>query len=166
MNAKIYEDTDAGHYLWYMGDDAKEEYVHKWGMDEGIFPEEISDGMYVDDYKMVYYDLWDAQYLSYLVVDYDRESYGAEVHRLKEYTSTEYLGYFGAEGFAEGYTLLAMEAHPDFGLIYALAGEDNRIIYVELIFCNYFYDIDYQNMVNGEYLPVGFDATKESPYRQ
>ena len=27
--AEVYEDTDVSHYLWYMGEDAKEEYIHK-----------------------------------------------------------------------------------------------------------------------------------------
>lgn len=174
MNAKVYTDTDPGHYGQYMGENAREEYVRKWGMDESIFPSDISDGiaedaqsgMEVKDYKMVYYDPWDAQYLSYLEVQYDDERYAAETARLAEYPSDEYIGYFGAEGFAKEYTLLAMEADPSFGLIYALGGDDNEIIYTELIFCNYFYDIDYKNMIREEYLPVGFDATKESAYRQ
>lgn len=166
MKAQIYEDTDVSHYQWYMGDGAQEEYVHKWGMDESIFPREISDEMNVTDYKMVYYDPWDAQYLSYLVVEYEDSFYESEIKRLNEYDSTEYLGYFCAEGFSGEYTLLAMEAHPDFGLIYALAGENNQIIYVELIFCNYFYDLDYKNMISEQYLPIGFDATTESAYRQ
>lgn len=166
MRAPIYEDTDVSHYLQYMGDGAREEYVHKWGMDESIFPKEISDEMDITDYKMVYYDPWDAQYLSYLIVEYDDRIYESEIKRLKEYDSTEYLGYFGAEGFSEEYALLAMEASPDFGLIYALSGENNQIIYVELIFCNYFYDIDYKNMICEQYLPIGFDATTESAYRQ
>ena len=164
--AEIYEDTDVSHYLSYMGEDAKEEYVHKWGMDESIFPEEITSEMNVTDYKMVYYDPWDAQYLSYLVVDYDEEQYNLELKRLEEYESTEYRGYYEAEGFMEKYTLLAMEADPSYGLIYALAGEDNQIIYVELIFCNYFMDIDYENMICEDYLPIGFDATPDNPYRQ
>ena len=166
MNVPIYEDTDISHYLWYMGDGAQEKYVHKWGMNESIFPKEISNKMNITDYKMVYYDPWDAQYLSYLVVEYDDSFYESEIKRLKEYDSTEYLGYFGAEGFSEEYTLLAMEAHPDFGLIYALSGKNTQIIYVELIFCNYFYDIDYKNMIYEQYLPIGFDATTESAYRQ
>ena len=166
MNAQIYEDTDVSHYLWYMGDDAQEKYVNKWGMNESIFPNEISNEMNITDYKMVYYDPWDAQYLSYLVVEYEDSFYESEIKRLKEYDSTEYLGYFGAEGFSGEYTLLAMEAHPDFGMIYALSGENNQIIYVELIFCNYFYDIDYKNMICEQYLPIGFDATTESEYRQ
>ncbi|MDE7254361.1 MAG: zf-HC2 domain-containing protein [Acetatifactor sp.] len=166
MSAPIYEDTDVSHYQQYMGDDARKEYVHKWGMDESIFPKEISDEINVTDYKMVYYNPWDAQYLSYLVVEYDDRSYKSELERLQKYDSTEYLGYFGAEGFSEEYPLLAMEASPDFGLIYALSGEENRIIYVELIFCNYFYDLDYKNMISEQYLPIGFDATTESAYRQ
>lgn len=165
--AEVYIDTDASHYLWYIGDNAKEEYTHKWGMDESIFPNEISCEMNVTDYKMVYYNPWDAQYLSYLVVEYnDKKLYEAETKRLTEYPSKEYIGYFGSEGFSEKYTLLAIETHPDFGMIYALSGENNQIIYVELIFCNYFYDIDYKNMIDKEYLPIGFDATKESIYRQ
>lgn len=166
MSSPIYEDTDVSHYLRYMGDGARKEYVHKWGMDESIFPKAISDEMNVTDYKMVYYDPWDAQYLSYLVVEYDDRFYESEIKRLNEYDSTEYLGYFCAEGFSEEYKLLAMEADPSYGLIYALAGENNQIIYVELIFCNYFYDLDYKSMIPEQYLPLGFDATTESAYRQ
>ena len=59
-----------------------------------------------------------------------------------------------------------MEADPSYGLIYALTEENNQIIYVELIFCNYFMDIDYKNMISEDYLPTGFDATVDSPYRQ
>ena len=164
--AEVYEDMDVSHYLWYMGEEAKEEYIHKWGMDESIFPEKIIDGMNVTDYKMAYYNPWDAQYLSYLVIDYDEELYHAELKRLEHYDSTEYRGYFGAEGFTEGYALLAMEADPSYGLIYALTEENNQIIYVELIFCNYFMDIDYKNMIDENYLPVGFDATADNAYRQ
>ena len=36
------------------------------------------------DYKMVYYNPWDAQYLSYLVVDYDDENYHVEAAQIKE----------------------------------------------------------------------------------
>lgn len=50
------------------------------------------------------------------------------------------------------------------GFVYALTDNENRIIYVELIFCNYFYDLDYKNMIPEEYLPDGFDATLDNPY--
>ena len=43
----------------------------------------------------------------------------------------------------------------DFGFIYALESADHQIIYVELIFSNYFMDIDYKKMISEEYLPIG-----------
>lgn len=165
-NAKIYEDKDVSHYSRYMGENAEEEYADKWNMREDIFPEAITEEMSVADYKMAYYNPWDAQYLSYLVVDYGEEAYRAETERLKNYESTEYLGYYGAEGFPEGYTLLAMEADPYYGFVYALGTQDTRIVYVELIFCNYFMDLNYDSMIPGEYLPVDFDATLDNPYRK
>ena len=164
--AEIFEDTDVSHYSRYMGEDADEEYVRKWDMNESIFPEKITEKMRVTDYKMVYYNPWDAQYLSYLVVEYGEEDYNAEVERLKKYASTEYIGFYGADGFAEGYTLLAMEADPYHGFVYALETEGRQIVYVELIFCNYFYDLDYREIIPKEYLPVGFDATRDNPYRK
>ena len=164
--AKVFEDTDVNHYKQYMGEDAEEKYKNKWGMNEEIFPEEITEEMLVKDYKMVYYNPWDSQYLSYLAVEYDETAYEAEMKRLKEYASTEYLGYYGAEGFSEGYTLLAMEAHPYYGFVYALEAEERQIVYVELIFCNYFFDLDYEEMIPAQYLPVGFDAGKENAYRK
>lgn len=74
---------------------------------ESIFPGEITSEMTVKDYKMVYYNPWDAQYLSYLVVEYDDINYALETKRLENYPSTEYKGYYGAEGFPENYELLA-----------------------------------------------------------
>ena len=71
QRTEVYKDTDITHYQWYIGKNAKKEYADKWGMDESIFPESITDNMDVLDYKMVYYNPWDAQYLSYLVVEYD-----------------------------------------------------------------------------------------------
>lgn len=166
QTAEVYEDTDVSHYSLYMGADAKEEYADKWNMKEDIFPDKITDDMQVTDYKMVYYNPWDAQYLSYLVVEYGEEDYNAEVERLKKYASTDYTSFYGADGFAEGYTLLAMEADPYHGFVYALETEGRQIVYVELIFCNYFYDLDYREMIPKEYLPVGFDATRDNPYRK
>lgn len=165
-NSEIFRDTDVSHYSLYMGEDAQEEYVNKWGMNESIFPKEITNEMRVTDYKMVYYNPWDAQYLSYLVVEYEAEDYQTEAERLKNYVSTDYLGYYGSESFMEGYKLLAMEADPYYGFVYALEIGENKIVYVELIFCNYFMDLDYESMIPKEYLPVGFDATKDNLYRK
>lgn len=164
--AEVLEDTDISHYSWYIGENAGEEYAEKWGMNEDIFPEEITNEMRVTDYKMVYYNPWDAQYLSYLVVEYEENNYQTEVKRLNNYASTDYIGYYGSESFMNGYKLLAMEADPYYGFVYALGTDKNSIIYVELIFCNYFMDIDYESMIPEEYLPVGFDATKDNSYRK
>lgn len=164
--AEIFEDTDVSHYSRYMGDDAGKEYAEKWGMDESIFPARITNKMHVTDYKMVYYNPWDAQYLSYLAVEYEQEDYQAEARRLKSYASTDYVGYYGSEGFREGCKLLAMEADPYYGFVYALDTGKNKIVYVELIFCNYYTDLDYESMMPKEYLPAGFDAAKDNPYRK
>lgn len=166
MTAPVEVDTDVNHYGQYMGKDAKEEYRTKWSMDEGIFPAEITDEMNVKDYKMVYYNPWDAQYLSYLVVEYDEEDYDEEVSRLENYLSDSYYAYYGAEGFDEKYELLAMNADSYQGFVYALTDGESEIIYVEIIFCNYFMDLDYEKYIDTDYLPIGFDATMDNPYRK
>lgn len=61
---------------------------------------------------------------------------------------------------------LAMESDPYYGFVYALGADKNSIVYVELIVCNYFMDIDYESMIPEEYLPIGFDATKDNSYRK
>ena len=90
--------TDISQYDEYMADEntnagSGEPFKYKWDMDETIFPDKITDTMNVTDYKMVYYNPFDAQYLGYLVVDYNEADYKNEVARLKAYQSTEYLGY-------------------------------------------------------------------------
>lgn len=156
---------DVNKYNEFIGTEAREEYRDKWGMDESIFPKKITNNMEVIDYKMVYYNPWDAQYLSYLVVEYNEEDYENEVKRLKEYESTDFTGYYGATGFSK-YTLLAMYADEYQGFVYALTDNENRIIYVELIFCNYFYDLEYDKYINADYLPDGFDATIDNAYQK
>ena len=134
-NANIEVHEQIGDYEKYMsGENAKEEYRDKWGMDETIFPDKIKASMDVKDYKMVYYNPWDAQYLGYLVVDYNKEDYKKEVKRLKKYKSTKYKGYYGVTGFDKKYTLLAMYADSYQGFVYALTDNKDTIIYVEIIF--------------------------------
>jgi len=161
--AKVEVNNDISKYNEYIGKTAKEEYRTKWGMDETIFPKEINEGMDIIDYKMVYYNPWDAQFLSYIVVDYNDEDYNEEVRRLKTYNSTEYVGYYGVTGFSK-YELLAMYADSYNGFIYAITDGKNRIIYVELIFCNYFYDLKYEEYIPIDYLPDGFDASDNNKY--
>ncbi|MBQ8040863.1 MAG: hypothetical protein IJ274_13540 [Lachnospiraceae bacterium] len=51
------------------------------------------------------------------------------------------------------------------GFVYALSDKEDTVIYVEIIFCNYMMDIDYKEYIEESYLPIGFDATSENPYR-
>ena len=161
--AKVEVNNDIMKYNQFIGNTANEEYKTKWGMDETIFPKEITDNMNVVDYKMVYYNPWDAQFLSYIVVEYNEQDYNKETQRLKEYNSTEYIGYYGVTGFSK-YELLAMYADSYNGFVYAITNGKNRIIYVELIFCNYFYDLKYEEYIPTEYLPDGFDASENNKY--
>lgn len=97
---------------------------------------------------------------------YDNEEYDKEVSRLQEYQSTDYLGNYGVTGFPEDYELLAMYADDYNGFVYALTDNKDRVIYVELIFCNYFYDLAYESYIPKEYLPLGFDAKQGNAYRK
>lgn len=166
--APIKVDTDVNHYSQYMGENAKSEYRNKWGLDESIFPLEITADMDVKEYKMVYYNPWDAQYLSYLTVEYDEAAYAAELERLGNYTSTDYIGYYSVTGFSEDAPLLAMYADDYHGFVYAIDTPDaeNTVTYVELIFCNYFMDLDYEEYMPSAYFPEGFDATMDNPYEK
>lgn len=165
-SAKVEEDHDPAHYSQYMGENAIPEYRSKWGIDEAIFPESVTD-LNVTDYCMVYYDPWDAQFLSYLTVAYTEDAYKAEVMRLNAYPSTAYEGFYGVTAFPED-ELLAMYADDYQGFVYAIRtpGQPQSITYVELIFCNYCYDIDYQSYIPAAYLPPHFDASPDNPYQK
>lgn len=164
--AKVEEYTNVAEYEKYIGENAEERFDNKWEMDETIFPQSITDDMRIKDYIMVYYNPFDAMYLSHLAVEYDEAAYRAEVERLTAYESTEYLGYYSVTGFAEDYTLLAMYADDYHGFVYALTDKEDTIIYVEMIFCNYFLDLDYESYIPAEHLPVGFDAKNGNAYQQ
>ena len=163
-NSEIYVYDNVKNYNKYIGKDAEILFNNKWNMDESIFPEKITKEMNVNDFKMVYYDPWDSQWLSYLVVDYNDDDYKKELERLHAYKSTEYKGYYGAKGFDEKYDLAAMEADSYYGFVYALDAHDGKIIYVEMIFCNYEMDLYYPDYIPEDYLPKGFDATAQNPY--
>ena len=162
-SSKIEVNDDISKYNDYMFSSAKEEYRDKWGMDEDIFPKQITNNMNVIDYKMVYYDPWDKQFLSYLIVKYNDIDFKNEIERLQNYNSTPYLGYYGVKGFSK-YDLVSIYADSYNGFVYAITDNKNTIIYVELIFCNYYYDIDYKKYINNDYLPDGFDALQGNKY--
>ena len=114
---------------------------------------------------MVCYNPWDAQYLGYLVMDYSDEDYAAEAARLKDYPSTDYVGYYSVIE-EHTYELLAVYADEYNGFVYALTDGNHRIIYAEEILCNYYMDLDYMEYIPQEYLLDGFDASKDNPYRK
>ena len=70
--------TDVENYTNYIGVNCEDEYSGKWGMDESIFPEQITDSMNVDEFSFTYYNPWDAQYVGYLTVTYSQEEYETE----------------------------------------------------------------------------------------
>lgn len=158
---KRYDDV-SGYSTYRSGENAIGNFKVP-GMDE-IWPEEITADMTVRDYLMMYYNPWDANYLGFLVVEYSETDYEAEVLRLQEYPSTDYIGYYGAKGF-ESFEVLAMEAGYD-GFVYAIADGKNLIIYVELVFPGYGMDIDYEKYIPEKYLPRGLDATKGNPVQK
>ena len=156
--------TDTSKYQEVIGTNANSKYKDKWGMSEEIFPKSINK-LNVKDFKMVYLDAQDNQYLSYLVVDYSKNEYEKEVERLNKYGIEDYIGYYGVTGFTN-YKLLAMESDAYQGFVYAITDGNSRIIYVEMIFCNYFMDIKYNEHIPNDYLPDGFDATIDNNYSQ
>jgi len=166
LESKVIVNTDIDKYQNYIGETADKEYRNKFDMDESIFPQSIPDATQVEDYKMVYYNPWDPQYLSYLAIQYDQESYDFEVERLNELSVSDYEGYYGVTGFDAKYQLLAMNADPSYGFIYALSAGNRTIIYVEILFCNYFMDLEYAEYISSEYLPIGFDASMDNEYRE
>ncbi len=168
VTSTVSVDEDASNYSLYMGENADEMYQNKWGMDETIFPTEIANLEDVLEYKMVYYNPWDAQYLSYLTIAYDDEAFAEECSRLQAYDSTDYIGYYSVTGFAEGTELLAMYADDYQGFVYAIEtpGHANTITYVEIIFCNYFMDLHYEEYMPAAYFPENFDATSNNPYKK
>ena len=164
-SAKVEEYNDISHYSEYTTFDESVAKWTKWGMDETIWPQKITDDMKVADFKMVYYNPWDAQYLGYLVVDYPAKEYDAEDKRLREYPSTDYVGYYSVKE-EKTYDLLAVNADEYQGFVYALTDGKGRIIYAEQIFCNYVMDLDYEKYIPKEYLLDGFDATQDNPYKK
>lgn len=162
---EVYEDISRYREYMSFGTGSSDTKWNKWGMDEAIWPGEITDTMQISDFRMIYYDPWDKQYLGYLVIDYPEEEYRRETNRLREYPSTEYVGYYDVKEEST-YELLAVNADPYHGFVYALTDGQKRIIYAEQIFCNYFMDLDYKKYIPESYLLDGFDASSGNPYQK
>ena len=75
-----------------IGEDCNMEYGKPRTGQFVVFPAEISPQMYVRDFRYVYYNPWDPQYVTYLTVEYkDAEAYGKELKRLQTIGVEEYL---------------------------------------------------------------------------
>lgn len=155
--------TDVSKYTEYLGKNG--EYKNHCGYNNVIFPNEIPESAEVEEFCYRYFNLLDPNYVGYLVYKCDEEDYQEEYERLKGIKSFSNPYIYGAESFP--YELCAVHANEYYGYVYALADEENqRFIYVEIQFCNYFTDVDYKAMIPEKYLPDGFDATSNNPTQQ
>ena len=159
---RLHQTTNLKDYNDVIGAKAKGIYESKWGMSEEIFPTKITGK--VESFKMLCDDFWDKQFLSYLVVDYEEDEYNKEINRLEKLGIEEY-NYYSVTGFTN-YQLVSMDSDDYQGFVYALTDGKSKIIYVELIFCNYIMDLDYENEIPKEYLPDGFNAKEDNPYEK
>ena len=157
---RLHQTTNPKDYNDVIGPKAKGIYENKWDMSEEIFPKKLNGK--VEYFKMLCDDFWDKQFLSYLVIDYNEEDYNKEIERLEKLGIEEY-NYYGVTGFTN-YKLVAMNSDHYNGFIYALTDGKSKVIYVELIFCNYTMDLDYENEMPKEYLPDGFNAKQNNLY--
>ncbi|WP_252238955.1 hypothetical protein [Clostridium sp. VAP51] len=108
---------------------------------------------------------FDPNYVSYLVYSCDDVDYAKETERLSKLESSKDYLIYGATGFK--YPVCAVYADSYNGYIYALADkENNRLIYVEINFCNYFSDIDYEEIIDKQYLPIDFNAKSDNPTKR
>lgn len=149
--------TDISDYSEYLGNGGKH--------GNEIFPDSISESAKIEDFYYYYYNPFDPNYVSYLVYSCNDEEYAKETERLSKLESSKDYLIYGATGF--NYPVCAVYADDYEGYIYALADkENNRLIYVEIKFCNYFSDIKYEDIINEKYLPIKFDAKPGNSNRQ
>ena len=150
------------------------DYEHIYGVEgkykdemigyNNIFPDSIPESADVKDFYFEHSTSWDDSYLGLLVYSCDTEDFEREYQRLKEIDSSENSLIYSATGFPE--ELCAVYADEDYGYIYALADKDNnQFIYVDIQFCNYFADINYEEIIPQQYLPYGFDAKEGNATR-
>ena len=159
---RLYKTTNIKEYTNVIGKKAKKQYKDKWGMSEEIFPKSIKK-LNVLEFKMINESFIDDQYLSYLVIDYDEESYKKEIERLKKLGIEKY-NYYGVTGFTN-YELVSMKSSEYYGFVYAITDGKSKIIYVELIFTDYIMNIDYEKEIPKKYLPDGFNAKENNEYK-
>lgn len=166
MLAKPKVVEDVGQYESCIGPHSDDEYGTLRQSQFDVFPVKVEDET-VEDFKYVYYNPFDPQYVAYLTVKYDEQAYQTEMERLRQKgVFSRYREFYSVTGEPEGYDLVAMDADSYSGFCYAMIPEreDGTITYVGIVFCNYFLDLDIHDFVPGEYLPEGFDASEDNPY--
>lgn len=165
--AKITEIDDSSRYYECLGEKSEATYGKDFDGLFEVFPHALTD-VEVKDFKYVYYNPWDPQYVSYIVVQYDADAYVKELERLKKIGVSEYKGIYSVTGAPAGYELMAIKADSYHGFGYAMIPEkeNNIITYVGMDFCNYFLDLDIRDYVPGEYLLEGFDASIDNNYKK
>lgn len=149
--------TNISYYNKYFGNDGK----HK----NDIFPKTIPSSAQIEDFCYYYYNPFDPNYVSYLVYTCSDEDYIKESERLSKITSSKDYLIYSSTGFS--YPICAVYADSYSGYIYALTDKENKkFIYVEIKFCDYISDIDYEKIIDKKYLPINFDANKGNATRK
>ncbi|MBR0414257.1 MAG: hypothetical protein IJI67_04210 [Clostridia bacterium] len=88
---------DVTKYEECIDSSGKGKYAVKW-MEDTIFPATVSNKK-VRDFRFIYYNPFDAQYLAYLVVDYKKSEYESELKRLHKEGINRFEGYWDVTGF-------------------------------------------------------------------
>lgn len=132
-----------------------------------IFPVELPKSATVEKFCYQNTDILDPCDTAILVYTCDADDYAAEVARLEKIGTSEEAAY-GVYGITDfPYKVCAVTADNYYGIVYAMTEEEeHRIIYVENTHCNYFSDNDYEELIGNEYLPSGYDASKDNPQRK
>ena len=150
---------DISQYEYVLGKEGK--YKEHFNRYNDIFPDQLPASAVVNEFEYNYYNPWDPCYTGILVYSCDEKDYENEYERLTSLKSTDLLPY-GATGFP--YELCAMYSHFYYGIIYVMTDPDTHtFIYVEIQFCNFYTDTDYNKIIDAKYLPYDFDALKDNP---
>lgn len=96
----VYEDVSG--YSRFVGPEAEEDYrIDSPELCGDIFPDTIPAEAEPVEFKMVYYNPFDPQWLCYLTLRYDEDAYARECERLEAFPKADYAGVFSVTGFAE-----------------------------------------------------------------
>ncbi len=174
FSAEIEEYNDISNYETYFNTTIQDEensqfhYLSEEMFE--IFPKSITADMHPEEFKLIYYNPWDPQFVTYLTVDYEPDYYEEELGRLQQLGIEEYTDYYTVTGEPQGYDIIAMNSDDYHGFVYAMVPEgkenNSEITYVGIWFCNYVLDLDIHDHLPDKYLLQGFDASSGNPYER